>query len=382
MARSFVAAPYALFAGGAFAVSAWDVTISRWGWDEVLATLLLTSAFALLMRVSERASFGAGVLSGLAQYAYASSRAGAAAAVSFVLLSAITKRRSIPAAIAFAVGLVVTIAPQIAEIVQAPATFAARAEETSILRTPSPASTAAQTALATALMFNVRGGHNPRHNVPDRAELELIPGLLFLAGIAVLIGERSTDRARLLLLWLASGLVLGILTLPAPHPYRLGFLAPACFLIAAAGLERLARSLTAPRAVALSAAIVVISIITTYRSYFIERDRCRICWLSNREGALAHVGATEARSLIAQHRALAFDAAMRTPEWDLERLLIARATGVVIPWVDPRVAPPDFSRVSLITVPPGNRLFPPGIDPRQVAVLTNPFGDRIVAVTR
>jgi hypothetical protein len=359
MARSMVSMPYALLAGGTFAASLWDVTLSRWGWNEVLATMLITSAFALLLRKSPRAIFAAGVLCGLAQYTYPSSRV----AIVIALIVLAGKRR------VFFLGFLAAAAPLLADVATSPSMFTRRAAETW-----APASAIAGNAAKYALMFNVRGDHNPRHNFPDRPELELIPGLLFLAGVAVLLRERRTDRAKLLLAWLGIGLLIGILTMPAPNAYRVGFIAPACFLIAAVGAERLAAiaRLLENRAIAVVVLIIAISAITTYRVYVIERDRCRICWLSNREGALARFTANAAHEV--RGKTVFFDAIMERPEWELERM-----TGVAARWIDPRKTPIDFTHAVLFTVPPGNPSFPRNIDPRSAVVLRNELGDPIVS---
>jgi hypothetical protein len=143
-------------------------------------------------------------------------------------------------------------------------------------------------------------------------------------------------------------------------------------LIAAVGAEKLATKLPEKRAVIVVVLIIAISSITTYRVYFIERDQCRVCWLSNREGALARFTANAARDV--QGKTVFFDAIMETPEWDLERM-----TGVAAPWIDPRKTAIDFTHAVLFTVPPSHPAFPRNIDPRSAVVLRNRFGDAIVS---
>jgi hypothetical protein len=302
--------PVALLAGGTFAASLWDVTISRWGWDEVLTTLLLTIAFGLLLGESRRRLFAAGVVCGLAQYTYASALVGFAGAAAFVLISAWARRIGrVDVAIFFA-GFLIAAGPLLADVFSRPDRFLTRAGEVSILDRPDPLLTVMRSASEYALLFNVRGEEHPGRNFPGRAAMEVIPGLLFLAGLFVAVREWRMAHSQLLLVWLGSGLLLGLTTTPAPHMYRLAFLAPCCYLLAALGAKRvLDAARLGPTAVAWVVAVVVaVSAVTTSYTYFVERRRCSPCWSAHGEGARAHLAAGVVRPYLARGRAVAFDA--------------------------------------------------------------------------
>lgn len=90
------------------------------------------------------------------------------------------------------------------------------------------------------LMFNVRGEHNGRRNVPLRPMLDPITGLGFLAGLMALWRARADHGARFLLGALVLGLLPSALAVEGPHALRaIGAAAFAC-IAAAVGWQDLA----------------------------------------------------------------------------------------------------------------------------------------------
>jgi hypothetical protein len=169
-----------------------------------------------------------------------------------------------------------------------PAQFSVRLDEVSILSRVLDGNLGllVQNVKAHLLMFHWAGDRNPRHNLPGLPMLDSIAGVLFAIGLAVALRRWRTPAGSLSILWLGIGLLGGMLSNGAPHAYRTGLVAPACFLLAGWGLAALmiwARS-RLPVSSRLELAIVVlllaVSGATTYVRYFDGRARCEPCWRS------------------------------------------------------------------------------------------------------
>jgi dolichyl-phosphate-mannose-protein mannosyltransferase len=90
------------------------------------------------------------------------------------------------------------------------------------------------------VMFNVRGDHNGRRNVPLRPMLDPITGLGFLAGLMALWRARADHRARFLLVAVALGVLPSALAVEGPHSLRAIGAAPFACIAAAVGWQDLA----------------------------------------------------------------------------------------------------------------------------------------------
>ncbi len=102
--------------------------------------------------------------------------------------------------------------------------------------------TVARTTKIHALMFNVTGDANGRHNLPHKPMVDRFTGMFFLLGIAMALTRPHRSAYFLLVIWLAVLMQGGIWSLEgeAPQGYRTFMVAPAIALLAALPLALLA----------------------------------------------------------------------------------------------------------------------------------------------
>ena len=78
-----------------------------------------------------------------------------------------------------------------------------------------------QNIVKTALMFNVRGDVNGRHNYPLKSALNPLIGILFLVGLIVGIHQRQNKTNQLFLIYFIISLIPTLLTYPHENPHML-----------------------------------------------------------------------------------------------------------------------------------------------------------------
>jgi hypothetical protein len=313
LARSWLSRPAALAAGGLLAVSVWHVTLSRWGWAEVLATSLLIPAFGLaargLRQEADRPLLVSGLLCGISLHTYLAARIGLLAIACFLLARGLFSRgtASLRHLGVFVVGAAVAAAPLVGIWLREPGYFLQRIGEVSIV--PQLLSLDLQplvhNIVVHLLMFNWSGDMNPRHNIPGDPMLGPISGLLFLAGVLISLRYWRRMESQLCLIWLSIGLLAGIFTDPAeaPQAYRTGLVAPACFLLVAVAVEAaLGRWQAAGGRRFLFATCLVLLLVTlcaslNARKYFHVRPASNVMWFASSGGVWRFVrGEIEARA--------------------------------------------------------------------------------------
>ena len=269
-----------LYGAGFLALSSWHVIISRLGFDAVMVPLFDVLVVLAIVRGCRTGSlfwFGAaGLLAGVANYSYAAARlTPVLGAIAFLLFkSTLPGRRRIWGAATAAMAFCIALAPLASYALSHPADMTKRGARISVVsrvveqRSLSPL---AENALATVRMFHETGDANGRHNVPGRPTLDLISGLLFLAGLGAAWRRRWPRESVLMIVWLALELFFGgVLTDQAPHALRtISAIVPVSFLVAwgcAAACSK-ARGASAAWLAILLALLVGGA---TYRSYFIE----------------------------------------------------------------------------------------------------------------
>jgi hypothetical protein len=394
LARRFLPRTAAFLAGGLLAVSHWHVVDSRWGWDQVLVTALTVAVFSALIKgVREgrpTAFLTAGVLAGLAQYAYAAARVAALAALVFLLLEAALERhrRGLAAVGLFTLGFAQALLPMAAYWAMHPSTFAVREREVNILShlVAGDLRPLAENIRVYGLMFNVRGDPNPRQNLPDLPMLDPATGALFLIGLAAaVVGWRRPER-RAVLLWLTVGLLGGILTEPlgAANSYRVGLVAPACVVLAAIGweaIETIVRSRVPGLASGLpvaAGAVLALAGALTWVNYFVIRPASRQCWLSVQEGAYCEMLRRSAERTLDAGGAVDLDRGLRwiTTTLEFDTLLVRARPAAPLRWVDGRRTTPQELRRAVLFV--SARQFeglPPTLAALPVRPLRTPFGE-------
>lgn len=246
------------------AVSRWPLTFSRNGLVIVSALFfaLLAALFLLRARRSRApVDFAlAGLALGLGGCFYFAARLVALPAGVFLLAWALSRRRPLlrtggsrRAALGrlslLAVGGLLAASPIVQFALRNTDRFLARTSDVSIFRMrdePDLARALASNTAKHALMMNVAGDRNGRHNVPGEPMLDVLSGVLFVLGLGAALSRANEPGTLLLLTLLPAGLLGGILTLDfeAPQAARSIAAAPAVlYLVAlgAAGTERLLR---------------------------------------------------------------------------------------------------------------------------------------------
>jgi hypothetical protein len=191
----------------------------------------------------------AGVLSGLATYAYHTGR------LSPVILAALTLvrlgwnraawRMAAPALAAAALAGLIVISPLLHFVLTDTEGYNRRTSAVAVVNSQSSEVRAPLLLLLRnveryGLMWHVAGERNGRHHAPGAPMLDPVTGLLFALGLAGALSLRRRGDVALLI-WLLLGLVPGLFSSDAPHAMRsLGALAPACML-AGAALDALVR---------------------------------------------------------------------------------------------------------------------------------------------
>ena len=398
LGRRFLSRESALLAAGLLAVSHWQVTVGRWGWDEVLVTALTVAAFAALFAgvQDERPSsfFLAGVVTGLAQYAYAAARLSALAAMAFLALHALQarRRRGLVQLGVFAAGIVQAVVPIAVYWIAHPTTFAVREREISIL----PKLLAGdlrpllENLRAYGLMLLVRGDANPRQNLPGLPMLDLVAGILFVVGLVAAVAAWRRAEWQLTLLWLSIGLLGGLLSHPesAPNSYRVGIVAPACMLLAgmgwqaALGIARRARpGALAGSSAYLAAGLVALSGVLTFANYFVARPASRECWLAVKEGAYCEVLRQRAERAMDAGAQVFLDSSLNwvTTRLQFDTLIARRRTPAGFRWVEAGALEPTTLRFAVLFVEPLRYPeLPAALQALPARAVANPFGEEIL----
>jgi len=295
----------ALFA----AVSQWHVTISRWGWDAVLMSLLqLVSYWLLLGGLKTGRKWHlvlSGVLMGLCLYTYIASWVALAIAVTFLVLKSMMERQGLRSSLQhgffFLVPCLVVFAPLGAYYFYHPGDLIVRTSELTLAKSVEAARSyypVWENIGKYALMFNTKGDGNPRHGFPHEPVLDFATAIFFVLGFAYCLRSWKNAKAMLVLLWFAMGLQGGLLADPSdsPNVYRTFMVSPIAYFFAAAAihlsLEVLSRSLPQFKfkdmvPVILGMALISYSVSINYWTYFVKRPKTREVWEEeSRDGGL------------------------------------------------------------------------------------------------
>jgi len=396
LSRRFLSPSGAVVAGGLLAASLWQVTLSRWGWDEMLVTALAIPVFAALWDAtrgsSARSYWVGGVLAGISLYAYLSSRLLVVAAISFLLWRWAWRRGKEEARGLglFLLGLALAALPTCVYWIHDPDSFLVRIRQLWYVgsgRQPWLGPLIHSVA-AHLLMFHAAGDVNPRHNVPGVPMLDPISGALFLLGLAAAVAAWRRAESQIALCWIGIGLLGGILSDPseAPQAYRTGLIAPACYLVAGLGWDALCRvALTGKRLSAVmvpagAALLVVFPTVLTYRLYFVARARSQECWSSVDTGASSELAREAAVRELDIGEVVLLDRSVDWPALALEvdRLHWKTSRGA-IRWVRaPKLQPTDLHGAILLMAPEAWARLPPRLQGLPSRPVRNRFGRTIL----
>lgn len=258
--RRFFGRTVALYSTLLLVFSRWHITLSRWGWDEVLATLLGLALFGVTLAAEEkkdRRLFAvAGLVAGLALYGYASARVFCLIPPVYLLLRFFITRhrvnRSAPALaarVAIYLGtLLLVFLPHGLALLSAGRLRAlwVRGADVSLLNLIQSTGSLAplwDNVLAYAGMLFVRGPAEGRMNFGHVPMLSIPAGACFLAGLYFTLTATFRNKrggpGLLILLWISVALLLGIFTRDpySPNVYRIGFVIPVAYVVMGLGLK-------------------------------------------------------------------------------------------------------------------------------------------------
>lgn len=237
-----------------FAVARWSITFSRLGMYNSATPLFELLALVWLLRGLRRGSVLdftlAGVAVGLGLCFYSAFQLFLVVLAIFGLVVAWQERanwRTLWAGVAIsAVAAMLVIAPLVKYVMAKPESYFARVQTTSLFTDKAPEERYPALWANTSkhlLMFNVRGDPNGRHNLPGEPMLDWVSGGLMVVGLATCLRRGVAPRYLIVPVWLAVGLLGGILSLDfeAPQSLRAVGALPAALLCAALPVSLLAR---------------------------------------------------------------------------------------------------------------------------------------------
>jgi 4-amino-4-deoxy-L-arabinose transferase-like glycosyltransferase len=237
-----------------FAVARWSITFSRLGMYNSATPLFELLALAWFLRGLRRGSVLdftlAGIAVGLGMSFYYAFQLFLVAFAIFGLVIAWQERanwRTLWAGVAIGVlAVLLVISPLVKYVMAKPESYFSRVQTTSLFTGKAPEErlpALLSNASKHLLMFNVRGDPNGRHNLPGEPMLDWVSGGLMVIGLATCLRRGVAPRYLIAPVWLAIGLLGGILSLDfeAPQSLRTIGALPAALLCAALPVSLLAR---------------------------------------------------------------------------------------------------------------------------------------------
>jgi hypothetical protein len=290
-----------LFASYLLATSMWHIMFSRIGFRAILAPLMLLWALWLLVKgfrvpkstgpsridiPTQLCLILAGIVYGLGFYTYIAYRI--TPILLIVFFPFFRKTVGFWSRTALFTAVVCLVAAPIGwYFVMHPGDFFQRTAEISVTGAKNPFYRLLANAGRTALMLNVHGDNNWRHNISGAPELFWPVGLLFLFGFGLAIETiwkrwrhgNSIDHLQsfgsvLIILWIVVGSVPAVASNQAiPHALRSILLLPPSIMLAALGGVRISRIIQSSFGKYAATAIVLIFVAATcafsYYDYFI-----------------------------------------------------------------------------------------------------------------
>lgn len=253
------------------AISRWHMTLSRWGWNELMPPLFQTVATLLLMRgLRERRALDyavGGLISGLMIYTYLSSRLALLTLALFALYWLLTDsdgpvaalNRHATGLLLFALAALVAMAPLLVTYATHPFLFFNRSAEISIFNEVTQTGSWQpfwENLWRHVQLFYQFGDPVGRQNLPGEPQTDPVTGTLLAIGLAYGLFAWRDRRRGLLWIWLVVALAGGFLSelhvnsafapayLISPNSYRTLSALVAVVLIAGDVVSRLVRSLS------------------------------------------------------------------------------------------------------------------------------------------
>lgn len=242
------------------AVSRWHLTMSRWGWNELMPPLFLILTFYFLIRgLKSRKALelvAGGIICGLMVYTYVGSRLAVVAVLLYCFYWLFanpggikkTLRANWKGLALFWMAAVIVVSPLLVTYFKNPFVFFHRMQEVSVFNDVEQQQSyqpLVDNLVGHLKFFHQAGDNNGRHNLPGEPELDPITGLLFVIGIGYSIFRFRDVRSGLLCIWLVLGLAGGILSVQgeSPQAYRTIITVPAIAMLCASVLDPVIRGI-------------------------------------------------------------------------------------------------------------------------------------------
>jgi sugar lactone lactonase YvrE len=218
-------------ASGLLAVSAWNITFSRFGIVSMFTVVLdvgVILCLAQAVRTGRLGYFaGSGLLMGLALQAYYIARLVPLVLIVLLAHLLITEgARAVRAlragAVGFAVGTLLASLPVGLFAVQRPDDFQSRLSTVSIFSPQNsggdPVGALSRNLRTHLLMFNWRGDANGRHNLPGSPMLDWLAAAFFFAGLGSCLLRAWRWQYAFPVVWFAVTISAGVLSMPSEAP--------------------------------------------------------------------------------------------------------------------------------------------------------------------
>jgi 4-amino-4-deoxy-L-arabinose transferase-like glycosyltransferase len=205
----------------------WHIDFSRFGIHEMtFQAFELAIVVTLIAGIKQRKPIWfalCGVLLGLSIHIYSP----AFALTALILLALaygylfLRPRLSMSLIALTVVGFVIAYAPLVEAGIQNPALFNARANQVSVFGPNNqypPLQALEHNLRAHAIMFNVDGDHNGRHNIPGQPQLDDISAVLFVLGAGWVAMRARRPQYAFLVIWFLAMMAPGVLSLDFEAP--------------------------------------------------------------------------------------------------------------------------------------------------------------------
>lgn len=272
-----------LFAAVALTVSAWHIQFSRNGFRAIMAPLALTLLFYFFIKAYREGKLkyyvATGVTFALGFYTYLSFRMAPLVLIALLIFILVKDKKFLSKNWKniswMAVAFFVVMIPMFIHFYHVPGDMLGRSS-TSIMNKELNGGDPVKTFFVgigkTALMFNVHGDENYRHNLGGTPMLDPIIGILFWIGVVITLTRLNKIEYFLLLMWVGALSLPEILTAEGiPHALRIVGIMPVVFLCVGIAVAWIIEKLKADKfTTTIFLTLLVVSGAFGYYKYFVD----------------------------------------------------------------------------------------------------------------
>ncbi len=280
--RIYFSRELSFFAALLFALSKWNITVTRIGWPEFGQELLCYVLVILFIIKATRTGrwyyyLILGAVTSFGFYGHFGFRAALFIIFFYLSYLSIFKRGFLKAhfqgMLMLVFSFIILSSPYLVYIIKHPDQYTSRMRETQLFARTPPGQEwqeVKNSLRANLLMFHYRGDGNIRHNIPGDPMLNPVNRVLFLLGGSLLLVGLFKAETILMLLWFLGPLGQSIVTIEYPHATRTMGMTPLVYFLCALCLWHLyvvSSKVLGKRVLKPIAAVLLIAI-STYNSWF------------------------------------------------------------------------------------------------------------------